>query len=255
MSMDVKVAVAAHKPYWMPSDPMYLPVQVGAAGKPLIAGYERDDSGDSISSDNRRYCELTGLYWAWRNLGADYIGLSHYRRQFAGSGDRGTLTSAEAAAYLRRAPLVLPRLRRYYIETVEGHYAHTFDGSQLDILRDVLSERCPEYLPAFDAHMRERSAHICNMIIARRDVLDGYLSWLFPVLREAERRIDFSGMTPFEARCMGRLSERLQDVWVSREGLSYVECPIVSMEPVDWRRKVGSFLAAKFFGRKYEGSF
>ena len=228
MSMDVKVAVAAHKPYWMPSDPMYLPVQVGAAGKPTIAGYERDDSGDSISSDNSRYCELTGLYWAWKNLGADYIGLSHYRRQFAGSGERGT---------------------------VGDHYAQTFDGSQLDILRDVLSERCPEYLPAFDAHMRERSAHICNMIIARRDVVDDYLSWLFPVLREAERRIDFSGMTPFEARCMGRLSERLQDVWISREGVSYVECPVVSMEPVDWRRKVGSFLAAKFFGKKYGGSF
>lgn len=253
--MDIRVAVAAHKPYWMPSDPMYVPVQVGSAGKGSIEGYERDDSGDSISSDNPRYCELTALWWAWRNLGADYLGLAHYRRQFAGGGERGTLTSAEARKLLGRAPLVLPARRRYYIETVRGHYAHTFDGSQLDLLRGALEDLSPECLPEFDRHMRERSAHIYNMVIARRDVLDGYLSWLFPILRAVEARIDFTGMTPFEARCMGRLSERLEDVWVAHEGVRYVECPVVSMEPVDWRRKGTAFLAAKFLGRKYEGSF
>ncbi|WP_292018474.1 DUF4422 domain-containing protein [Megasphaera sp. UBA4382] len=30
--MSIKIIVAAHKPYWMPSDPVYLPVQVGAEG-------------------------------------------------------------------------------------------------------------------------------------------------------------------------------------------------------------------------------
>ena len=34
--MTIKVAVAAHKPYRMPSDPVYLPLQVGAAGKQSI---------------------------------------------------------------------------------------------------------------------------------------------------------------------------------------------------------------------------
>ena len=63
----VKVIVAAHKPYEMPFDKMYLPVHVGAAGKDSI-GYQRDDEGDNISNLNPYYCELTGLYWAWTNL-------------------------------------------------------------------------------------------------------------------------------------------------------------------------------------------
>lgn len=60
---------------------MYLPVQVGAEGKTDL-GYTRDNTGENISSKNPSFCELTGLYWAWKNLDADYIGLVHYRRHF-----------------------------------------------------------------------------------------------------------------------------------------------------------------------------
>ncbi|UNT93535.1 DUF4422 domain-containing protein [Allobaculum sp. Allo2] len=57
--------VAAHKPYPMPDDPLYLPVQAGAKGKDSI-GFARDDQGDSISSANPYLSELTALYWAWK---------------------------------------------------------------------------------------------------------------------------------------------------------------------------------------------
>ena len=78
---DVKVIVATHKKYYMPNDKLYLPVQVGASGKNSI-GYQRDDEGENISEKNPYYCELTGLYWAWKNLDVEYIGLCHYRRYF-----------------------------------------------------------------------------------------------------------------------------------------------------------------------------
>ena len=35
--LDVKAGVASHKPYWMPNDPMYLPVRVCAAGGESLA--------------------------------------------------------------------------------------------------------------------------------------------------------------------------------------------------------------------------
>ena len=59
--MSIKVVVATHKEYEMPSDEMYIPVQVGAAEKESI-GYQRDDEGENISLLNPYYCELTGLY-------------------------------------------------------------------------------------------------------------------------------------------------------------------------------------------------
>ena len=84
--MDIKIIVATHKKYWMPSDDIYLPVHVGKKGKTDL-GYQGDDTGDNISDKNTNYCELTGLYWAWKNLKADYKGLAHYRRRTESSGD------------------------------------------------------------------------------------------------------------------------------------------------------------------------
>ena len=69
--MNIKVIVAVHKPYWMPIDGCYLPLHVGKEGKNDI-GFVGDNTGDNISSKNANYCELTGLYWAWKNLQADY---------------------------------------------------------------------------------------------------------------------------------------------------------------------------------------
>ena len=63
--MEIKIIVATHKPYTMPTGEMYVPVQAGAAVNPRLP-YRGDDSGDQISGRNDRYCELTALYWAWK---------------------------------------------------------------------------------------------------------------------------------------------------------------------------------------------
>ena len=81
------IIVAAHKPYWMPEDPAYQPIQVGAEGKASISPeWLRDDQGENISAKNRSFCELTGLYWAWRNSPAPVLGMAHYRRYLAEPG-------------------------------------------------------------------------------------------------------------------------------------------------------------------------
>ena len=85
--MNIKILVATHKPYWMPDDDVYLPIHVGKAGQKDI-GFIGDDTGENISYKNANYCELTGMYWAWKNLQADYIGLCHYRRYFTNSNPR-----------------------------------------------------------------------------------------------------------------------------------------------------------------------
>lgn len=65
--VNIKILVATHKQYWMPEDSVYMPIHVGREGKADI-GYTGDHTGDNISLKNANYCELTGLYWAWKIL-------------------------------------------------------------------------------------------------------------------------------------------------------------------------------------------
>ena len=51
MDKKIKVIIATHKKYDMPSDKMYLPLQVGAEGKDDL-GYKRDNTKANISLSN-----------------------------------------------------------------------------------------------------------------------------------------------------------------------------------------------------------
>ncbi|OEW33829.1 hypothetical protein AJ878_00050, partial [Campylobacter jejuni] len=97
----VKILVGYHKPAVLLKDDILTPIHLGRVlatqaskdGEMSKEDFEwmcenmiGDDTGDNISHLNRYFCELTGIYWAWKNydkLGnPDYIGFMHYRRHF-----------------------------------------------------------------------------------------------------------------------------------------------------------------------------
>lgn len=253
---DLTMVVATHKPYWMPEDEVYLPLQVGAAGCESVGPYARDDTGINISSRNASFCELTGLYWAWKNLGSEYVGLVHYRRHFVGRcalDKKGRVATGEfLSAMLDGCSVILPAERNYFIETTYSQYAHAHHGQDLAALREVLRHQCPEYLRAFDESMHRTHGHRFNMFVMQRDVLDAYCEWLFAVLFEGERRISTSGYSPRDARVFGYLAERLLDPWIDTRGIRYRSLPVVNLERQCWPRKCRRFIERKYRGELYE---
>lgn len=256
--MDIKVMVAVQRPYRMPRDPAYLPIHVGYKRKKNI-GFIGDHTGENISVKNPYFCELTAYYWAWKNLDADYIGLVHYRRHFRGkrkSSDKFecVLTRSEMEKIFESCNLILPKKRHYYIETVKSHYEHTHEPEAFELTRKIITERCPEYTDSFDKVARQSSAHMFNMMIARKDIFGAYCEWLFDILFELEKRLDISNYTPFEARVYGRIGEILLNVYVEKNQIPYKEVPFIFMEEPRWNVKIKNFLMAKFFHRKYSSS-
>ena len=247
MPQRIKILIACHRQYPVPDGPCYLPVEVGAAlHTEPIPGFTPDNTGENISEKNKNYCELTALYWAWKNLDADVIGLVHYRRYFAKRlFSKQPAQEADFRKALDRAPILLPVKRHYWIETNYSQYIHAHHERDLEITRAVLAERCPEYLPAYDRQMQKRSGHRFNMFVMRRDRLDAWCAWLFPVLFEVERRLDISGYDAYNARVFGFLAERLLDVWIETKGYPYRELPYVFTEKQNWLKKGGAFVLRK----------
>lgn len=257
---DIKVIIATHKKYNMPNDIMYLPLHVGAEGKEDL-NYQKDNQGENISLKNPNFCELTGLYWAWKNLDAEYIGLSHYRRHFATKKINkkdlfnSVLKIEEADEIFNKTDIIVPKLRKYYIENLYSHYANTLYVEPLDITGEIIKEKYPEYMKEFNNLKKRTSAHMFNMFIMKKDKFDEYCTWLFDILFELEKRVDSTKYDSFHARFYGRVSELLLDVWLNTKGYSYKEVKVLGMEKVNLWNKGTSFLKAKFLGKKYGKSF
>lgn len=273
---DITIIIAAHKSYPMPEDPMYLPLHVGAEGKKdadgkeLDLGYLKDNTGDHISERNPSFCELTGLYWAWKNLDADYIGLAHYRRHFGYKKTKdpfeSVLTYDQIRPYLGKIRIFTPNKRKYYIETLYDHYKHTHYAEQLDETRAIIAALYPDYTDSYDRVVKRTYGYMFNMMIMQKDLMDQYCKWLFDILFELERRMadneKMQDLSVFQSRFYGRVSEIIFNVWLDRKVSTgevkkeeIKEIPVIHMDEINWMKKGTAFLKAKFVGKKYEGSF
>jgi hypothetical protein len=247
--MDIKILVATHKNYYMPDNGIYLPIQCGKACTSTRLEFAADDTGDNISAKNPSYCELTAVYWAWKNLSSDYIGLAHYRRHFiTGCGSdkwANVLSKKQAEDLLVKTDIILPKKRKYYIESIYSHYIHAHKPEALDVAIAIIKKDFPDYACACNKVMCRTWAHIFNMFVMKKNRFDAYCRWLFAILFEIERTIDISIYSPFEARVFGRLSELLLDVWIEKNGYDYIEISVKFMEKQNWIHKGGMFLLRK----------
>lgn len=203
------------------NDDVYTPLFVGRNGKENF-GFASDDSFEgNISSKNKDYCELTGLYWMWKASDADVIGLCHYRRYFKGKNGK-LIEKEEIIDYLNNYDIIVPKrsdlIKGSYWETYEEHYLY----NALEITRDVLKKLSPEYLETFESMLNQSSFSNYNMFIARKEVIDHYCEWVFPILEEVENRINVDEYP----RVFGLISEAIFNVWIVYNKLNIKEVPI-----------------------------
>ena len=68
------------------------------------------------------------------------------------------------------------------------------------------------------------------------------------MLGRLEERLDLTGYSRNDARVFGFVSERLLDVWLETEGVTYREVPVVFLENQHWGKKIAAFLRRKLVG-------
>ena len=253
--MNIKILVAAHKEYTMPEDSMYLPVHVGKELSSHALPWTGDNTGEHISEKNPHYCELTAVYWAWKNLDADVYGLAHYRRHFAlripGFFRKNKfpyiLKSTEVEPLFQSTPVILPKPRNYFIETNYSHFVHAHPAESLELTKTILAKKYPDYLTSYEKVMKRTKAHRFNMFLMNKEIFYDYCHWLFDILFELEKQLDISSYNAYNQRIFGFISERLLDVYLEANQIPYKELPVLFMEKEHWIKKGTAFLKRKFF--------
>ncbi len=226
--MDTRIYVMTHKEIAEISDEIYIPLQVGRAGKQAL-GYIGDDTGDQISEKNLFYCELTGIYWLWKNVKCDIIGICHYRRYF--TRQEKLLDKDYIEKTIQKYPIMIPNSSCVNEADAFCHYAKRHNGKDLELCREIIQKKYPEYSAAFEYAMKSVLVSTCNMWITRKDIFDRYCSWLFDILFEAEKEIPFWNYDDYQKRVMGFLAERLFRVWLFLQPEAITEEHMKLMDP------------------------
>lgn len=254
----IKLLVGYHKPATLLKNDFLVPIHLGRAvaeksakdgqlsDKELQWMFDNmigDNTGENISHLNREFCELTGLYWAWKNYAAlenpDYIGFMHYRRHFVLN---QTLinNSMPDNFNLIRVPYIgenyLPDISldkktlMDRLNTVDGIYsASEREESPYDYRKnhhsgtfreyrkclDILERKYTGFKEISDEYNTGRKHFWSQMFILSGEDFLNYCEWLFSILIELHATIDYSEYNAYQRRAVAYCGETLNGIWAS----------------------------------------
>lgn len=248
----IRIFIMTHRSFTPPSDPMYVPLQVGRANQDPL-GYLRDDLGDHISDLNAYYSELTGVYWLWKNYtDTDIIGICHYRRYLIAE-DGHLYREADFARLLSAYDMVVTKKLELRMPYYDG-FASTHDEKDLIETERVVAEKYPSYAPLFHRMVHQKETYFANMMVCSKQLYDQYCTWLFDILFEVQKRIDTTGYDNYRKRVYGFLSEFLLTVWIEKNGLHvYESCVGMSSEKYE-TEQIKQRLAVYFANQDIAGA-
>lgn len=243
---NIKILTCIHKDDIYLKDKDYLPIHVGKAMSNIDLGIQGDDTGDNISAKNPNYCELTAMYWAWKNLkDVDYIGLCHYRRYFdfhkqCRKGfpftvfptneykDKDISIPDKIIKGLEKGYAIVPEKIHYNLSLYDN-YCCCHISDDIRTLEEIIKEKGNEkYIYAFDKIMHRTNELIpCNMFILRWKDFDKYCTWLFDILSEVEKKIDIEHYSNYQKRIFGFMGERLFNVFLCAENIKLQKYPLI----------------------------
>lgn len=193
-------------------------LQVGAGlTKQRVAEYT-DDTGDNISCKNVNYCELTALYWIWKNKlvdfvpenqnnesDAEYFGLFHYRRIL-------DITNEDLFRLKENNIDVILPYPTVHEPDIGEHHARYVKEEDWQAMLHALIELQPEYGESSVEIFTQPYFYNYNMIIAKKKVLADYCAWLFPILERTEELSEPKGEERAD-RYIGYLGENLMTLY------------------------------------------
>lgn len=220
-----------------------------------------DNTGDNISDKNRIYAEITAQYWAWKNQESldcpEYIGFMHYRRHFMFKKPNNYKDNWSATNFDRLDEQYLKDIDlnddtvKSTLQNYDGIVYKSFnspitvyeqfkelivqpwdlDASVFDSVINIIKDKYPHYIPALTEYLNGKKHYWMNMFIFKTDIFNEYMDWLFDILFEAEKNIDFSKYSVQGKRVLAYICERLLGIFITyKKELNLLELPVSQIE-------------------------
>lgn len=154
-------------------------IQAGAALTGISLAGVKDNTGINISEKNRMYCEMSAVYWIWKNTNHNWIGIEHYRRHL--------LVKPEMLN--EGVDVILPLPYICYPNEVSQFLRFTTKDA-LYALEKALRELHPDEYNRYHEILYGKYQYTYNMLCARKDVFDDYCSWFFEITEYMENMAD-----------------------------------------------------------------
>lgn len=239
--MSIGIYVVSHKKYEFPQQEEYIPIKVGRMKNDFAK--ITDDIGDNISSRNSSFCELTALYWLWKNKDLeDFVGVCHYRRYFYINNPpnkllkkcvknindcKNEIATVNIETLLNDYEIIVPKAE-VFLESMENNYKRMHIQEHWDVMMEVISEKLTvEEMKIARKTFSNKYGYICNMFITRKNIFNDYMKWLFEILFELEKRININLNDSYQCRVFGFIAERLQNVYIHINKLNALEVPMI----------------------------
>ncbi len=209
------------------------PIHVGrACADAPLPDMIGDDTGTHISERNSAYCELTAMYWAWKNdTTSTHLGLFHYRRLL----DVENTNPAQVETFVPRfecdnwlphleswlednadIDMIVPRVHTMG-RSMRENYITAHHPQDWDLTREIIAQQHPQDVAVFDSVAKGVRIHLGNMFLMRRPLFERYCAWLFGILEALEARdVDRQFYSPTQNRYLGYVAERLMTVWIEK---------------------------------------
>jgi hypothetical protein len=243
---NLKILVCYYKDVYFDShNETYFDLQCGRKSTGVILNMQGDDEGENISERNSYWSEITGLYWAWKNLSyADYVGLCSYRRFFSfkepKNGPVRTISKKQfdvikgvdvgkALKILESHDVITPEPYTYAY-SIRRVCSMNYRDSDFDLLEKIVHELSPEYSKAFHKVFYERNKMIGhNMFVMAWPRFQEFCEWVFSILFEVEKKIDPSAYPINQVRVFGYMHEILLGVFIEHHKLKEYHSELIWM--------------------------
>ena len=245
----IKIFVTYNDKHQIIESDIVKPIQTGRAiADEVFEGMIGDDTGDNISKENEKYCELTAQYWTWKNYdkigNPDYIGFMHYRRHFLFApeyphGEETWLNKSNYYLYdyvpddyieknlnssvikdcIKDYDVIVPKafdFRNHFAKTKRENYSK-LPGQYVenyDLLLTTVKNMYPEYDWAVEKFKKSNTEWLCNMFIMKKSCFFEYSEFCFSVLQKINELVNSTHYTKYGLRFLGYLGEFLLNIFL-----------------------------------------